>query len=516
MKSILVLLLILNLFQLNGQDGILDNEFGEQGIKRISLPEKSTRARCMQILNDGNILLGINSDISNFGASTDQSFYIYKLFNNGEIDSSFAQSGYIYYPNGANGLSSVYSMKIQNDGKFLVYCDIDGTRKLMRFNQNGILDLSVDVEGTFIYRQGNKIDLQSDGKIIIAGHYFDGDKTIYNFSRYISDGSIDITFGNNGNILTDITPLRFDLCVSIKTQKDDKIIAVGTSYDDINKAVIVRFDKNGILDNTFGLNGVIIEGFNSISGDGHFYSVDVLSDSKIVAGGIMLYPGGTGGFYGCKPAIARYNPEGSMDYTFGNQGSVILNTIYGANDDLYVLKIQPDSKVLVGGCASFPYPYMHSDFYVSRLYIDGSIDTTFANNGKFLSYFENGVTNVVHSLELTNDGIILAFGDSRDDSTLIWNAVLCQFLNNSLNINDVPVANRMNIFPNPTHGKLFIKNKNYIKKIELLTTTGKLCKSLEVENSTDQIIDMNDLDPAIYLLIVYFENYRLTEKIIRR
>lgn len=516
MKTILVLFLIFMLFQSNGQDGILDNEFGEHGIKRISLPEINTRGNCLQILNDGNILLGINCDISNFSSSTDQGFYIYKLFKDGEIDSSFAQSGYIYYSYGANGLSSLYSMIIQNDGKFLVYCDIDGTRKLMRVNQNGILDFSVDIEGTTIYRQGNKFDLQSDGKIIIAGHYFDGYKTIYNFSRYIADGSLDSTFGNNGNMLTDVTSYRFDLCISIKIQKDDKIIAVGTSYDDIEKPVVVRFDKNGILDNTFGINGVIIENFNSISDNGLFYSVDVLPDNKIIAGGVMLYPGGTGGFYGSKPAITKYYSDGSLDNTFGNQGSVILNTIYGANDALYVLKIQPDYKVLIGGSASFPYPYMHSDFYVSRLNIDGSIDTTFADKGKFLSYFGNGQTNVAHFLELTDGGKILALGVSKDTSTYLWNAVLCQFLNNSLNIDDVPAGNEINIFPNPTCGILYIKNSDYLKKIEIFSTTGRLCKLLQVENSSDQIIDMKDLDPAIYILIVNFEKGRILKKIVKR
>ena len=329
-KLILIFIVMINIDYSIGQDGILDNEFGENGVKRISFSDKNTRGNNLLYLDDGSIILGINSDVSYYGSLINRSFYIYKLFPNGEIDTNFGQNGHLYYPNGDNGKSYVCSMTQQSDGKFIVNCTIDGYQKLLRFQQDGIIDLSFGNSGIVNINDGSKIALQSDGKIVLAGQYYDGFDNLYCFSRYNIDGTIDDSFGDNGAVQTDVTSYRFDLCQSIKIKSDNKIIAVGTSYDDATQrnAVIVRFNEDGTLDGSFGDDGVVITDFNSLSNHGEFKDVDILPTGEIIAGGNMEYYGGTGGMGGSKPAIVKYNSNGSLNTSFGNQGIVIMNTIY--------------------------------------------------------------------------------------------------------------------------------------------------------------------------------------------
>lgn len=518
-KLILIFIVMINFDYSIGQDGILDNEFGENGVKRISFSDKNTRGNNLLYLDDGSIILGINSDESYYGSLINRSFYIFKLFPNGEIDTNFGQNGHLYYPNGDNGRSYVCSMTQQSDGKFIVNCTIDGYQKLLRFQQDGIIDLSFGNSGIVNINDESKIALQSDGKIVLAGQYYDGFDNLYYFSRYNIDGTIDNSFGNNGNIQTDVTSFRFDLCQSIKINSDNEIIAVGTSYDEATQrnAVIVRFSENGTLDGSFGDNGVVITDFNSLSNHGEFKDVDILPNGEIIASGNMKYSGGTGGMGGSKPAIVKYNSNGSLNTSFGNQGVVIMNTIYDANDNLMTLIVQPDNKILFGGGASFPYPYMQTDFYISRLNSDGSIDTEFGNNGNFLTNFKNAETNYVYDLCIDNQGKILAFGTTKDITNQFFNAIICRLTNESLSIKDLFDDSQIDIYPNPTNDKISIEGNYEFSRIEFYNSTGQLCKSLKYDKQLDNMqFDISELNAGIYIIKLLSEDNKIFKKLIKR
>ena len=515
---ILAFLLVISIEHLTGQDGTLDFGFGEDGVKKISLSDRNTRGQKLLYLDDGSIIIGINSDISNGGSLQEQSFYIYKLQPNGELDSTFGQNGNLYFPNGDNGKSYIHSLLNQSIEKFIVFCEIDGGFKLLKCNLNGTIDQSVDISDiTNSYCKGNKIDIQFNGKIVVAAQYYDGYSNFYKFSRYNNDGSIDSSFGINGSIQPDITPYRFDLCQSIKVDSDNKIIAVGASFDEATQknAVIVRFNENGSLDNSFGENGVVITDFNSLSSHGEFMDVDILPTGEIIVGGNMEYSGGTGGFGGSKPAIAKFNSNGTLNYSFGNQGIVIMNTIFDANDSFMTLIVQPDHKIIYGGGASLPFPYMQTDFYISRLNSDGSVDTEFGNNGSFLTSFANAETNKVHDLCLDNKGKILAIGITKDSTNQFFNAVICRLNNESLIIENHQNEPEINIFPNPANERITIEGNNNTR-IEIFNITGQLCKTLECDKLLNNIqFDIRDLDPGIYMISIIKEDKKIIKKLIK-
>jgi uncharacterized delta-60 repeat protein len=509
-KLIIVTFLIITIKPLSGQDGTLDYNFGEEGVIKVSFSDKNTRGNNLLYLDDGSFILGINSDESYYGSLINRSFYIYKLFPNGEIDTNFGQNGHLYYPNGDNGKSYVCSMTQQSDGKFIVNSTIDGYQKLLRFKQDGIIDLSFGNSGIVDINDESKIALQSDSKIVLAGQYYDGFDNLYYFSRYNIDGTIDDSYGNNGTVQTDVTSYRFDLCRSIKIDTENRVIAVGTSYDEAThrNAVIVRFNEDGTLDGSFGDNGVVITDFNSLSNHGVFNDVNILPSGNIVAGGNMEYSGGTGGMGGSKPAIVKFNSNGTLDTSFGNQGIVIMNTIYDANDNLWTLTIQsPDQKIIFGGGASLPFPYMQTDFYISRLNSDGSVDTEFGNSGVFLSQFGNAETNMVHDICLDNKGKILAIGITKDPTNQFFNAIVCRLNNESLIIDSHQAKPEINIFPNPAIDYFTVDNLNDDSRITLhiMDYLGKTIQRYErIKNKAN--VNIANLPPGIYIVVARNED----------
>ena len=74
---------------------------------------------------------------------------------------------------------------------------------------------------------------------------------------------------------------------------------------------------DGDLDLSFGSGGKVVTDFNA--NNDWLSKISVQPDGKIVAVG-DVHPGG-------KFALARYNPDGTLDATFGNGGKVITTTL---------------------------------------------------------------------------------------------------------------------------------------------------------------------------------------------
>lgn len=518
MKKQLFTLFLILIFQCSfGQDGSYDSSFATNGVNQFSLGNKNTKGDAVLFLTDSSILIAGNSDTNWAGALFARSFYLAKFFSNGTVDSSFGTNGVVFIPNGNNGDSYFFSMIKQPDEKILILGTIDGSPVLIRMFPNGIYDTTFGNNGIANIANGYKLGLQSTGKIVLSGQYYDGFNNMYSFSRYDSNGILDSTFGINGTAITDVTPLRFDMCTSLLIQPDDKIIAIGDSYDYIAMSpVIVRFDVNGNLDSLFGNNGVLITPIGA-SGNGIFYEAEILPNGKIVVGGDYYYQGGTGGFWGHKPTAVRYNIDGTLDSAFGINGVVILNTIFNANDGARTLKIQPDEKILLGGGASYPFPFMQTYFYLLRLNTDGSLDLNFANNGSVLTDFSGSETSIVFDIDIQQDGKILAVGRTKNMISQYVDAVICRFNNQSpLSIEDFNNEGNYLIYPNPSAGSFVISFSHLINngEIEVYNMLGEKEFSLTINQELKKEIHLTDISTGIYFVRVFDGEKSYCKKII--
>lgn len=161
--------------------------------------------------------------------------------SNGSLDNNFGNGGVkitSIEPSYHWGGSAV----LQQDGKIVVVCGpyIDTLShhpfiSLLRFNTNGSLDNSFGVGGRVKTIDINACNVQSiaiqpDGKIIIPGELYVSTETYFSVYRYLSNGSLDNSFGNGGKVITDISS-GASSAFSVALQVDGKIVTAGVTYN---------------------------------------------------------------------------------------------------------------------------------------------------------------------------------------------------------------------------------------------------------------------------------------------
>ncbi len=122
--------------------------------------------------------------------------------------------------------------------------------------------------------------IQSDVKIVVAGISNTNGNNDFTMVRYTSTGLIDTTFGINGNgkVITDIGAGSIDFAQSVQIQSDGKILLAGYSnVSGENDFVLVRYDANGKIDSSFGANGKVI---TNVSANDFVYNMKIQSDGK--------------------------------------------------------------------------------------------------------------------------------------------------------------------------------------------------------------------------------------------
>lgn len=160
----------------------------------------------------------------------------------------------------------------------------------------------------------------------------------------------------------------------------------------------------GELDMSFGYSGVVVTDFAH-----HLdiiYDMVVQPDGKIVVAGLVHVDFTNWYDFG----LIRYNPDGSLDPTFGTGGKVTTN-IY-LYDEAHALALQPDGKIVVVGSTVAVSGSSQSDFAIARYNSDGSLDTSFGNGGKVTVDFDT-IDDVANAVVIQSDNKIVVGGTVR-------------------------------------------------------------------------------------------------------
>jgi uncharacterized delta-60 repeat protein len=331
---------------------------------------------------DGTLYVG--GDFGNYNDFNDSWYgpYLMSINSDGSFNNSFDTAN-------LNGF--VNTVAIQEDGKILIGGHFDNYSYgpgyicpyIARLNPDGSFDTSFFI-GSGFNADVEVIVVQPDGKILVGGQF-----TTYNgfncngIVRLNSNGSVDSSF-----FIGDNTVSLDGYVYTIKLQSDGKILVGGefNNYGAISRNKIARLNTDGTLDTTF----VVGQGFNN-----YVNSIDLQSDGKIIVGGNFWDTGS----YDNTPceAIVRLNPDGSLNSTFG----------MGVNDEVTVVKVQPNDKILVGGYFGAFYPEFNNYSSVSAdELIRYNADTTF----DYSFYYNELLENTPWSIELQSDGKILIGG----------------------------------------------------------------------------------------------------------
>ncbi len=279
-KVLLLSTIFLAPFSSNGQAGSLDNSFDFDGIVTTPVGGISSQCWAMAIQNDNKIVaVGWNSN----GTNTSNALVRYKV--DGSLDSTFDSDG-IVTTSITTGDCIGFAIAIESNGKIITTGFYGGgTVGVYKYNANGTLDSTFDGDGIAKTDVSATLDapysiaLQTDGKILIAGHTKVGSKSNFLVVRYTTSGSLDSTFDADGIVTTSISTTN-DIARCLKVQSDGKILVSGSSASNL---AILRYNTNGSLDSTFDVDGIVTISFGNVSSSAQCLAIQ--SDGKIVVSG---------------------------------------------------------------------------------------------------------------------------------------------------------------------------------------------------------------------------------------
>ncbi len=295
--------------------------------------------------------------------------------------------------------------------------------------QPGTIDKSYGASGAAITSGNGTLifssAIQPDDKVIAGGE--DSSNQRFVLERYNKNGSIDLTFGDKGKVVTsvDLSVYIFGVgngWTNIATQPDGKIIAAGIG-DKLNKnggtdffstdILIARYLPNGELDESFGLLGKVIL---DLGGSETVNAITVQKDGKLVIAG-----NGSS-----KLLLARFNTNGSLDASFGNGLGYVENP--SINASAYSVALQPDGKILAGGSS-----HSNMNLLLTRYLANGTLDQEFGDGGTIITsvgfYF---LGMYINSLAVDETGKIIASGNTQDNEGNNQIAVLRYLPNGTL------------------------------------------------------------------------------------
>jgi uncharacterized delta-60 repeat protein len=221
-------------------------------------------------------------------------------------------------------------------------------------------------------------------------------------SVFAAAGDLDLTFSSDGIALNQFGD-GDDAIADIAILADGAIIAAGTSGLNSNSQIVLaKYKSDGSLDLSFGTNGkVTTRNIRNLAAE----SVAIQSDGKILVGGNVRPNGSNGSF-----VVIRYNPDGSLDSTFGNAG-IVRTAISNVNLDGGFIAIQPDGNIILAGNTITTNPDS-GRLVLVQYKPDGSLATDFGNSGILIS--TNSVFNrAASSVVIQSNGRIVVAGTAK-------------------------------------------------------------------------------------------------------
>ncbi len=259
--------------------------------------------------------------------------------------------------------------------KYLLF--LVGIVSLVSFGQDGSPDLSFGTEGVVTTDIENSEELlssvvqQIDQKLIVSGiTLINNSITKPYLIRYMPDGTLDNSFGNNGVLVANYAE-GYSENVNLFLDEQQNILTGGKFSVNQNQTYkIAKYNSNGELINSFGDNGVLT------IPNGNFSKMLVLADNSLLF--LKLTANDEIGFF-------HYLENGSLDTNFGINGVAISNFL-GGSFTIKELKVDAENNLFVLGIRDYSYS---EDIILMKFLSTGYIDVNFGDNGTTTKTFES-------------------------------------------------------------------------------------------------------------------------------
>ena len=257
--------------------------------------------------------------------------------------------------------------------------------------------------------RGLDIAIQTDGKILQSGMSKPDGEWLITTVRYTTSGNLDSSWGGDGIVTTDIGE-NYDVSRSVLLQDDGKVVVVGGSSR--NSSGIEDVNFLAIRYNTDG-------GLDETFGDNGIASFNIQGSSELVESGVI---GKNGNIYiagqanntenNYDVAILSINSEGTLLTDFGQEGVAIAD-IDGNRDAVYDVITQTDGKIIAVGSTQLGNASGFNALAIFRFNQNGTLDNQFANGGSLVIDMVGSSGDVGRAVKVQRDGKILVTGGSN-------------------------------------------------------------------------------------------------------
>ncbi len=261
------------------------------------------------------------------------------------------------------------------------------------FGDNGIV--LTDLGG---YKSGAlDITQQTDGKLLVTAYMYESDDYNLYLLRYLSNGSLDSSFGDNGKVIVSTTESFGNIASYV--QNNNKILI---SIQNNDPYFVKRYTSSGELDTSFANNGTL----NPVIPEQYSGRLQVLDDGNLIVIGGFVSNSNTSSI-----AVQKYLPNGTIDTSFGTNGVAEVEIPYIQENPIVSrrFKIYNDGSILILGSRTSDTQATTQLIFI-KILPDGSLDGSFGTNGTFfydIATPDGGSVNTVFDID-ENGKIIVA------------------------------------------------------------------------------------------------------------
>jgi uncharacterized delta-60 repeat protein len=496
------------------QDGILDLTFDADGLVTVGVGTFDDKVHDMAVQPDGKIVL-----VGQTYSATNYDFVIARLNTDGSLDSDFGTGGVVILPIGSDD-DRAWGVAIQSNWQIVVIGETDNGSfvnniAVARLNNDGTLDFSFGTNGIvtspipLASAYPKAVAVGSNGSIFITGGAYSSSQLDLFVAKYDTYGALEPLFGNAGIAVIPVFPLHTDLGNDIAL-RNNKIIIAGTALNfSHNDFLLAQLNSDGSLDVDFDTDGLVV---TAIEGTFNEYAngLAVQDDGKI------LVVGASNSTFNDFITV-RYNEDGSYDTDFGVNGVAI--TDFGTSTDFADatdVVIQSDGKIVVGGYRNIGVSLSYA---MARYEEDGTLDATFGDNGTVTTAFGFGGDDQGLALAIQEDGRILLAGASYDGTQNLIS--VARYNNPSVSpVTGIEQLNNLELtaYPNPTEGIIKLSSPLILSnsKVVISNALGQAVAEFRTSQNGWADHDFSELPVGLYLMTVSTKaNAPLTARVVK-
>lgn len=521
MKRLLIssLILLFSICLKAQYPGAGDPTFGNNGITTFAVSDYFDQAREVLVQPDGKI---ISAGYARMNGS-DYQIYVSRQNIDGTMDITFGDNGIVVIDGNPGGGSYARAAALLPDGKILLGCytfyyqgyTYYNDALVVKLNADGSLDTSFGNNGMGVFDGYNSsvvedIRVQEDGKICLIGYCDDVSSVI----RFNENGVLDTTYGNNGVALFSWNDCPTSYVFNGAFQDDGKLLLCGMyiNDDNLDKCMIVRVNEDGTKDTSFGEDGIV----KFSLGPGHDFikAIKILDDGKILCAGhtyIKQVP-----VLNYKFAVTRLNPDGTFDTTFGQNGIATAEYYVEYENYLEDMVIAENGNIY---CVGYCYNGVTADenLVVMSLLPDGSMNEVFGDNLGLTMIGNDGYQKEAYCIALTGNGHIV-IGGYKGFKDYSGSDVFIARITSDLydDVNEITDnAQNFVLYPNPTDEKLTVNIEDKDEyNASIYDLNGRIVMTAILKSNAT--IDVSSLPSGNYLIKMKSDNKTLVNHFVKK